>query len=29
VRVDNPCVGVVPPDIDDAKELQWLDPDEF
>lgn len=29
VRIDNPCVGIVPPDMDDAKELQWLYPDEF
>jgi integrase len=29
VRVDNPCTGIVPPDMDDSKELQWLYPDEF
>jgi len=29
VRLDNPCTGIVPPDMDDAKELQWLYPDEF
>ncbi|HEY5376277.1 MAG TPA: hypothetical protein VIK01_21500 [Polyangiaceae bacterium] len=29
MRSDNPCVGIAPPDIDDAKELQWLYPDEF
>jgi integrase len=28
VRLDNPCQGIAPPDIDDAKELQWLYPDE-
>jgi integrase len=28
VRADNPCLGVAPPDLDDAKELQWLYPDE-
>ena len=28
VRADNPCVGVVPPDMDDPKELQWLYPEE-
>lgn len=29
VRVDNPCVGIAPPDLDDPKELQWLYPDEL
>jgi integrase len=29
VRDDDPSVGVAPPDLDDAKELQWLYPDEF
>jgi integrase len=29
VRVDNPCLGIAPPDVDDAKELQWLYPDEL
>jgi len=29
VRTDNPCLGIAPPDIDDAKELQWLYPDEL
>jgi len=29
VRLDNPCIGIVPPDMDDSKELQWLYPDEF
>ncbi len=29
VRLDNPCTGIVPPDMDDSKELQWLYPDEF
>ena len=29
VRGDNPCLGVAPPDRDDAKELQWLYPDEL
>jgi integrase len=29
VRADNPCLGIAPPDIDDAKELQWLYPDEL
>jgi integrase len=28
-RVDNPCIGIAPPDLDDPKELQWLYPDEF
>lgn len=28
VRGDNPSLGVAPPDLDDAKELQWLYPDE-
>jgi integrase len=26
---DNPCLGIAPPDLDDAKELQWLYPDEL
>ena len=29
VRADNPCAGIVPPDRDEAKELQWLYPDEL
>jgi len=24
VRLDNPCTGIVPPHMDDSKELQWL-----
>ncbi len=29
VRTDNPCLGIAPPDIDDAKELQWIYPNEL